>query len=94
MEREKERARKGIVSEPGTGLPVWNHGEIGEYVVSQIRTTQNWIGERVATENVDDSRIADDCALRPAKARAAESAVRQCEYGMAAAILVRLLEIC
>ena len=42
---------------------------------------------------MDDHKIANDCALRPQARPGPESLERQCEYGKAAAIMVKILEI-
>ena len=66
---------------------------MADHVVGQIQLTDDWAGGRVATENVDDHKIANDCALRPKARPGPESLARQCEYGKAAAIMVKILEI-
>ena len=66
---------------------------MADHVVDKIQLTEDWAGERVATENVDDCRIANDCALRPQAKPGPETLTRQCEYSKAAAIMVKVLEI-
>ena len=64
-ERKALKLRNGILEEPGRGLPIWHLPDVADHAVDQIQVTEDWAGERVATENVDDRRIANDCALRP-----------------------------
>ena len=93
VERKRLRLRNGVWEEPGEGLPIWRLTDVADHVVSQIQLTGDRTGERVATEDVDDLKITNDCALRPKAKPGPESLMRQCEYGKAAAIMVKALEL-
>ena len=76
-ERKAMKLRNGMLEEPGKGLPIWPLSDVADHVVDQIQLTEDWTGERVATVNVDDHKIANDCALRPRANPGPETLTRQ-----------------
>ena len=93
VEVKRLKWRAGVYEVPGEGLPIWSFDDVRDYAVEQVRLIEDWTGERIASEDVDDSRIANECALRPNPKPGSESLVRQCEYSKAAAILVKTIEL-
>merc|ERR1712113_883776 len=93
VEVKRLRWRAGAYEVPGEGLPIWSFDDVENHAVEQVRLIEDWTGERIASEDVDDSRIANECALRPKPKLSSESLVRQCEYSKAAAILVKTMEL-
>ena len=93
VEIKRLRLRTGVYEVPGEGLPIWRLDDVRDHVVEQVQLTDDWIGERVATEDVDDITVANDCALRPKARPEPESLTRQCEYSKAAAIMVKTMEL-
>merc|ERR1712113_521951 len=93
VEVKRLKWRAGVYEVPGEGLPIWSFDDVRNHAVEQVRLIEDWTGERIASEDVDDNRIANDWALRPKPKLGSESLVRQCEYSKAAAILVKTIEL-
>ena len=93
VEVKRLKWRAGVYEVPGEGLPIWSFDDVKSHAVEQVRLIVDWTGERIASEDVDDSRIANEYALRPKPKPGPESLVRQCEYSEAAAILVKAIEL-
>ena len=83
VEIKRLRLRAGVLEVPGEGLPIWQFGDVRKHAVDQLRLIEDWTGERIASEDTDDNRIVNECALRPLLKLGPESLVRQCEYGKA-----------
>ena len=64
VEVKRLKWRAGVYEVPGEGLPIWSFDDVRDYAVEQVRLIEDWTGERIASEDVDDSRI--DQRVRPA----------------------------